>query len=253
MTDTYETQAKGIRIFPGEWRPHYPWEHIAWVSPSWPCQDYLWLDFPEAIFTDQGLWFLSHINPPIPTKFETLPKVPWKEIDNGVTFERKLPNGLAFGGSVTKTGEDTVGLELFLDNQSEEDLTNIELQTCAFLRAFQEFSHPTMANKYVHVPEKGWVSWLEAIEMKEPRGTVSLGWRGGPKIADRPMIVLRSETGGHCVSWTWFEATNSLIGNSRHPCFHADPRFPDLARGDKQSIRGEIRFYEEFPEKFEDG
>src|SRR3990172_11551113 len=100
MTDTYETQAKGIRIHPGEWRPHYPWEHIAWVSPSCPCQDYIWLDFPEAIFTDQGLLFLSHINPPFPQKFENLPRVPWREIDNGIAFERKLPNGIAFGGSV---------------------------------------------------------------------------------------------------------------------------------------------------------
>ena len=59
---TYETHAKGIRILPGAWRPHYPWEHIAWISPPWPSQDYVWLDFPEAIFTSQGLLFLSHVN-----------------------------------------------------------------------------------------------------------------------------------------------------------------------------------------------
>lgn len=33
---SYATHAKGIRIFPGQWRPHYPFEHIAWVSPAWP-------------------------------------------------------------------------------------------------------------------------------------------------------------------------------------------------------------------------
>ncbi|MDX9971782.1 MAG: twin-arginine translocation signal domain-containing protein, partial [FCB group bacterium] len=76
--DTFATQAKGIRILPGQWRPHYPWEHIAWVSPAWPSQDYIWLDCPEAIFTNRGLLFLSHINPPIPTIFGNLPKVPWK-------------------------------------------------------------------------------------------------------------------------------------------------------------------------------
>ena len=48
---TYQTHAKGIRIFPGQWRPHYTWEQIVWISPSWPSQDYLWLDFPEALFT----------------------------------------------------------------------------------------------------------------------------------------------------------------------------------------------------------
>ena len=49
---TYADHATGIRILPGAWRPHYYWEHIAWVSPSWPSQDYIWLDFPEAIFTE---------------------------------------------------------------------------------------------------------------------------------------------------------------------------------------------------------
>jgi len=60
--ETYDTHAKGIRIVPSQWRPHYPWEHIVWMSPSWPSQDYLWLDFPEAIFSDQGLLGLRSTN-----------------------------------------------------------------------------------------------------------------------------------------------------------------------------------------------
>ncbi len=38
--ETYEIHAKGIRILPGQWRPHYPFEQIAWVSPPWPSQDF---------------------------------------------------------------------------------------------------------------------------------------------------------------------------------------------------------------------
>jgi len=76
MIETYETHAKGIRIVPGQWRPHYPFEQIAWVSPPWPSQDYCWLDFPEAIFTDQGLLFLSHVNPKVTAEFPDLPPVP---------------------------------------------------------------------------------------------------------------------------------------------------------------------------------
>ena len=60
MCDTYETHAKGIRILPGQWRPLYPFEQIAWVSPPWPSQDYIWLDFPEAIFCNLGLLYFGH-------------------------------------------------------------------------------------------------------------------------------------------------------------------------------------------------
>jgi hypothetical protein len=49
MKESYETHAKGIRILPGQWRPHYTFEHTAWISPSWPSQDYIWLDYPEAV------------------------------------------------------------------------------------------------------------------------------------------------------------------------------------------------------------
>ncbi|MBI4326975.1 MAG: hypothetical protein HY674_17175, partial [Chloroflexi bacterium] len=90
---TYDTHAKGIRIVPGQWRPHYPWEHIVWISPAWPSQDYLCLDFPEAIFSNQGLLFLSHVNPPFPVLFPDLPKVEWQRGPTGVAFERTLPNG----------------------------------------------------------------------------------------------------------------------------------------------------------------
>ena len=120
--DTYETEAKGIRIKPGHWRPHYPWEHIAWVSPSWPSQDYLWLDFPEAIFTSRGLIYLSHINPPIDTVYESLPAVPWTETDRGLSFDRLLPSKIAFGGSLEKRDEHTVALELHIFNGSTEHL-----------------------------------------------------------------------------------------------------------------------------------
>lgn len=95
--DTYETHAKGIRLFPGQWRPHYAWEQIIWVSPPWSSQDYLWLDFPEAIFSSQGLLYLSHVNPKFPAVCADLLKVPWREAANGFAFERVLPNDVRFG------------------------------------------------------------------------------------------------------------------------------------------------------------
>jgi len=248
MAERYEDQAKGIRIIPGQWRPHYPWEHIAWISPSWPSQDYIWLDSPEAIFTDQGLLYLSHINPPIPQLFENLPKVPWTEIEGGIRFERTLPNGVSFGQKVTKAGEDAVALELWIRNRSQGPLTNIKLQTCSYLRAIKEFADYTMSNKYVHVAGRGWTVWEEALKVEGEPGSVKLGWRGGKKIADKPMLLVLSNQGSRCASMTWFEDTGSLVGNSKHPCFHADPVFKDLEPGEEATIRGEIRFHAELPE-----
>lgn len=32
-------ESSGVRIVPGMWRPHYPYEQIVWISPPWPSAD----------------------------------------------------------------------------------------------------------------------------------------------------------------------------------------------------------------------
>lgn len=243
--DTYETHAVGIRILPGKWRPHYDWEHIAWISPPWASQDYIWLDFPEAIFTSQGLLYLSHVNPPIHTVYEGLPAIPWKQVPGGISFERVLPNGVEFGGSVTRGAGPTVDLELHILNGSKEELARITLQTCAFLRAIKEFADFTQGNKYVHLPDAGWVPLAEAASREKGSQAYRVGWRNsGNPVADLPVSAVVSNEAERLVAMTWFEDTLSLVDNPRHPCFHADPKFPDLAPGERASIRGKLIFFE---------
>jgi len=242
--DTYETHAVGIRILPGAWRPHYPWEHIAWVSPPWPSQDYIWLDFPEAIFTSQGLLFLSHVNPPIPTVFHNLPSVPWKQIPGGISFERTLPNGIALGGSVTRGEGTTVDLELHLKNGTAEPLERIKLQTCAYLRAIEEFADFSQDNKFVHVADEGWIPMSQAAKRDDSKAKYRIGWGTGKLVADLPAAVVVSNDAKRLVAITWFDHTFRMVGNPRHPCFHADPRLPDLAPGERASIRGKLIFFE---------
>jgi len=245
LEETYETHAQGIRILPGQWRPHYPWEHIAWVSPPWPSQDYLWLDFPEAIFTSQGLLYLSHVNPPIPTVFSDLPKVPWEQTAEGVAYERTLPNGVVFGGRVAQSSGNTVDLDLLLRNGSKAKLANITLQTCAFLRGIKEFAHYTLENKFVHVPKEGWIPMTRALVLPEGTAPFRVGWRtSGKRVADVPMAVTLSNATQRLLAFTWHEHTLSLIGNPHHPCVHADPKFPDLNPGDAATIRGKLIFFE---------
>ncbi len=249
--DTYETQAKAIRILPGQWRPHYPWEHIAWISPSWPSQDYLWLDFPEAIFTSQGLLFLSHINPSFPAVFSDLPNVPWRKVSEGLEFERLLPNGISFGGSVCRGKGGTVNLELHLQNGTRKPLENITLQTCAFLRAIKEFSDYTKDNKLIHVPGGGWIPIEQASNYPEGTGPYRVGWRtGGKAVSDLPVMLCLSNSAKRLVAMTWFEDTISMVSNLEHPCMHADPRFKDLPPGEGASIHGRIIFFEGEPDGF---
>lgn len=228
--------ANGARTIP---------EHIAWVSPVWPSQDYVWLDFPEAIFSSQGLLFLSHVNPPFPTVFENLPPEPWQQTSDGIRFDRTLPNGIAFGGSVTRASATTVSLELHILNGSAEPLKDIVLQTCAFLRAINEFADYTNDNKFVHVPGQGWLSMTQAKELPDTGERYRLGWRKeGKPIADLPVAVVVSNQADRLMAFTWGEHTLSMVANPRHPCIHADPQFPDLAPGESASISGKLIFFE---------
>jgi len=250
--ETYETQAKGIRILPGQWRPHYPFEQIAWISPPWPSQDYIWLDFPEAIFTNIGLIFLSHVNPPFPVVFPDLPKVPWQILPNGIAFERVLSNGIKYGGSVLRREEQVVDLSLYIKNGSTQPLKEIKLQTCAYLRAIKEFADYTLDNKLVHVPECGWMKFDEARKTGIETGRFHLGWRGGPKSADLPVMITVSAQPERLVAMTWYQHTLSMVSNPRHPCMHADPFFPDIEPGQRAEIYGELLFFEGVLAKFEE-
>ncbi|MCE5327086.1 MAG: hypothetical protein LLG01_11810 [Planctomycetaceae bacterium] len=253
MAESYETHAKGIRILPGMWRPHYAWEHIAWVSPPWPSQEYLWLDFPEAVFTDHGLLYLSHVNPPAFVVPYELPAVAWRKAEGGIEFDRELPIGLSVGGRLTLAAPGVVAMTLTFDNRGGERIGGIKLQTCAFLKAIKEFSEHTMANKFVHATGKGWMPWEAAQKLPGGAGGVMVGWHSGPDVLDMPLIVTRSsQEPRRLVAMTWFEHTESVTGNPGHPCMHADPNVPDLAPGAKAVLHGELMFFEGTLDAFED-
>lgn len=245
------TTGPGIRLFPGQWRPHYPFEQIAWLNPPWPSEDYVWLDFPEALFANGDLLYLSHVNPAFPARFPDLPRVEWQQNENSLHFTRLLPNGLRFGGSLQVIEDSVVALTLFLENGSEARLKEIRLQTCAYLRQLKEFAQFTLSNKYVHLPRGGWAPLPEAHQAPE-LGRYRQGFRGsGPQVADLPVLATISANGERLLAMTWYEATISLGSNPGHPCMHADPGFPELAPGARETIRGELIFFDGSLAQFE--
>jgi len=242
MNRSDDAPGNQIRILPGQWRPQYVWEQIAWIQPPW-SKGYVWLDFPEAIFADNGLLYLSHNNPKYTPLFPDLPHVEWQRDEDGMRFERTLPNGVAFGGALKSAAPSRVAMELFIRNDSPLSLRQIRIQTCLFLRPAPEFADETLQNKLVHVKDRGWISLDKAMLLPDGGGTYRLGWRGGPAVADRPIVVTISREAERLIAMTWDAQTHALIGNPRHPCMHADPAVNDLAPGKECLLRGDIIFF----------
>lgn len=242
MADTNGMFVNDMLILPGQWRPQCPWEHIAWISPPWPSQYYLWLDLPETVFCDAGNFFLSHINLDYPPAFPDLPKVQWTTTPNGMSLRRRLPNGVEFGASIEKRDEISVCLRLDILNGSDTAMRNMRTQTCSYLRGLKEFSDYTLDNKYVCQADQGWVSLRKfGGRCDYDKGDTAL-----------PVIVTESSQGNRFVAMSWFEHTGLIGSNPDHPCMHADPRFPDLAPGDHKTIDGLLVFFEGTTAEFED-
>ncbi len=247
-TRMFNRAVDGIHICQGNWRPMFGSEHIVWVSPPWKSQEYLYIDFPEAIFIDDALLYLGHVNPRFPARYcYQLPNASWFETDSAVQYERELSDEVSFGGEVKLKGTDAVTLRIWIENRSDETLKNVKLQTCSFLYPLKEFSQMTNASKFIHNADLGWITLEHALKKSHEipaNGRHRVGWRSGPEIADLPLIIAQSGDKLRYVSMTWFENTYSLIGNENHPCFHADPFFENIAPAETGQINGEMVFFE---------
>ena len=242
MADTTGMFVNDFLILPGQWRPQCRWEHIAWISPPWPSQYYLWLDLPETVFCEAGNLFLSHINFQFPSAFPDLPRVPWTVTPTGIACRRRLPNGVEFEVRIAKRDAISVALTLEIFNGSGGPLRKLRTQTCAYLRGLKEFSECTVLNKYVCEANGRW-TLLEQCggRCDYPEGRLAL-----------PVVVTRSNVGNRLAAMTWFEDTGPIWMNPEHPCMHADPQFPDLAPGARHAVNGALIFFEGSLDAFAD-
>ena len=224
----YDIFTQKMDIIPGMWRPMFESEQVAWISPPWESQEYIWFDFPEAIWADGSLLYLGHIDKRFPTLFPTEKSAAWIKSENGISYRQVLPNGVSFGGDITKKEENIASLELWIKNGSEKELRNVKMLTCVYLGGIKEFNEKTNNNKYVHIPGKGWLAFPEAENLGPVANGFRVGWLDGTEVSDLPVIVTKSKTEGHLIAFTWFNDTYSFIGNENHPCVHADPIFKNL-------------------------
>jgi len=181
------------------------------VFTPWDANSYVVLDVPEAIWSNLGLTFLAHTHiDTIWTKQGIeLDKLEWNRHEDGrLDIERKLPNGIAFGVKVKPT-KDAVLMEMWLRNGTDEKLTDLRIQNCVMPKMAKGFDQQTNENK----------------------------------ILTNPYVACRSTDGKRWIITAW-EGCYRPWANDQCPCFHSDPKFPDLEPGQKETLKGRLSFYE---------
>jgi hypothetical protein len=123
-------------------------------------------------------------------------------------MRRVLPNGAIFGAEAI-AGRDGVAMKLWLDNQSSEQLTGLNVQNCVMLKHAAGFAERT----------------------------------GDNKVFAAPFAACRDASGTRWIITGW-ESCERPWGNPQCPCLHADPRLPDCPPGQRVALRGWLSFYE---------
>ena len=181
------------------------------VFTPWDPNSYAVVDLPEAIWSNLGLTYLAHTHvDTIWTKQGVeLPRLEWnRRADGSLDFRRTLPNGLAFGAKVVATKE-AVRMEMWLENGTTGRLTDLRVQNCVMPKMAAGFAAQTNENK----------------------------------VLTNPYVACRSEDGKRWIITAW-EGCHRPWANPDCPCFHSDPKFPDLEMGQRHVLRGWLSFYE---------
>ena len=181
------------------------------VFTPWDRDSYVVVDVPEAVWSNLGLTYLAHthIDTIWSSKGINLPKLEWKrQIGGTLEIERELPNKIAFGVKVRPTKE-AVRMEMWLSNGTKERLTDLRIQNCVMTKMAAGFEQQT----------------------------------GDNKVFKNPYAACRSGDGKRWIITAW-ENCHNPWGNENCPCFHSDPKFPDLEPGKTCRLRGWLSFYE---------
>jgi len=180
------------------------------VFAPWDPNSYVVVDVPEAIWSNLGLTYLAHTH--IDTIWSAqgieLEKLEWtRRADGGLEIERALPNGLAFGVKV-RPEKEAVHMAMWMKNGTTEPLSDLRIQNCVMPKMAAGFAALTNENK----------------------------------VLTNPYAACRSEDGARWIITAW-EGCERPWANEDCPCFHSDPKFPDLAPGQEHTLRGWLSFY----------
>jgi len=181
------------------------------VFTPWDANSYVVVDVPEAIWSNLGLTYLAHTH--IDTIWAKqgieLEKLEWNRHEDGrLDIERRLPNGISFGVKVKPT-KDAVLMEMRLTNGTGEKLSDLRIQNCVMTKMAKGFEQQTSENK----------------------------------VLKDPYAACRSGDGKRWIITAW-QGCHRTWANEKCPCFHSDPKFPDLEPGQEATLKGWLSFYE---------
>ena len=185
------------------------------VFLPWDRRQYVVADVPEAIWLREGdgraLLYLAHTH--VPTVWSrqgiALEPLEWNRGNDGsLRVKRLLPNEVTFGATVVPT-LDSVRMELWLTNGTQETLRGLAVQNCVMLKRAAEFNSLTSDNK----------------------------------LFRDPYVACRNAAGNRWIITGWENCVQPW-GNAPCPCMHSDPQFPDCAPGETQRLHGWLSFYE---------
>lgn len=181
------------------------------VFTPWDDKSYVVVDVPEALWSNLGLTYLAHTH--IDTIWSkqgiAMERLEWnRRKDGSLDIQRRLPNGIEFGTLVVPQPT-AVRMELWLKNGSKEKLSDLRVQNCVMLKGASGFAAQTNDNK----------------------------------LFRKPFVAVHDDSKKRWIITAW-EACHRPWGNAPCPCLHSDPKFPDCAPGETQTLRGWLSFYE---------
>lgn len=181
------------------------------VFLPWAQQEYVVVDLPEAIFSEQSLLFLAHTH--IPTIWndqnKVIDNIDWERLPNGgLRSGWRLPNQMEFGALVSPQKDD-VRMELWLRNGTQQPLTRLRTQICVLLKGAPSFYMQTNDNK----------------------------------VFGKTTAIAQSSAGNRWILTEW-ERCGRTWGNAQCPCMHSDPVLPDCVPGETVRVTGRLWFAE---------
>jgi len=181
------------------------------VFTPWDPSSYVVADVPEAIRWQEGILYLAHthVDTAWTLKNVELEPLEWQRHDDGrYELRRELPNGVSFGTIVTPR-PDSVRMEMWLTNGSDETLENLNVQNCIMLKGAEGFTQQSNENK----------------------------------VFEGAYATCHSPDGRRWIITAW-TPNQRTWANERCPCLHSDPRFPDCPPGETRRLKGWLSFYE---------
>ena len=199
-----------------------PWRETKFsVFLPWDPNSYVVVDLPEALWDDGKLQFLAHTH--IPTVWQEkgveLKRREWRRHANGrLTNRFYLPDGRVIRAEVSPTAA-FVDMKLHFKNRSSRAIRGGRVQICVMLKGAAEFNAQTNNNKQF-----------------PPTGESSDGLTTN-------FTAVHSVDGNRSIVTLWTRMVKPWA-NSRCPCIHADPKFPDVEPGEEATLHGRLFFHE---------